>query len=58
MASKPIVIKKTPGGVSYEPSDFAKRHGIRLEDAQRILALHKGDHDSSNRAAHNLKGLN
>ena len=58
MASKPTDFKKTPGSVSYEPFDFAKRHGILLEDAQRILALHKGDHDSSNRSAHNLKDLN
>ena len=58
MRSKPIVLKKTRESVSYEPSQFAERHGIRLEDAQRILALHKGDHDSSNRAAHNLNGLN
>lgn len=50
--------RKPQESISYEPSDFAKRHGIHLEDARRILALHKGDHDSSNRAAHNLNGLN
>ena len=37
---------------------FAARHGIGIEDAKRILALHKGDRDSSNRAAHKIKGLN
>ena len=58
MTSTPTNLKKTQKSVSYEPTAFAKRHGIRLEDAQRILSLHKGDHDSSNRAAHNLNGLN
>lgn len=58
MASTPNSSKKTQKGISYEPAAFAKRHGIRLEDAKRILALHKDDHDSSNRAAHNLNGLN
>lgn len=58
MPSTPVRKQKPTQNVSYEPSQFAERHGIRLEDAQRILALHKGDHDSSNRAAHNLNGLN
>jgi hypothetical protein len=42
----------------YEPARFAKRHGIGLEDARRILALHRGDRDSCNRAAHNLNDRN
>jgi hypothetical protein len=58
MKSKPTFIRKQQENLSYEPSEFAKRHGIHLDDARRILALHKGDHDSSNRAAHNLNGLN
>lgn len=58
MTSTRTILKKQQTNVSYEPTDFAKRHGIHVEDARRILALHKGDHDSSNRAAHNLNGMN
>ncbi|WP_320203260.1 hypothetical protein [Agrobacterium rosae] len=58
MASKSAVAKKMRESISYEPQEFALRHGIHLEDARRILTLHKDDRDSSNRAAHNLNGLN
>ncbi|MGO4568321.1 hypothetical protein AB4Z52_25510 [Rhizobium sp. 2YAF20] len=50
--------KKMPPTDPYQPAGFAARHGIGIEDAKRILALHKGDRDSSNRAAHKIKGLN
>jgi hypothetical protein len=50
--------KKSPPNDPYEPAGFAARHGIGIEDARRILTLHKGDRDSSNRAAHKIKGLN
>ncbi|MDO9416102.1 hypothetical protein [Pararhizobium sp.] len=54
---KPVT-KKPPENDPYDPARFSERHGIRLEDAKRILILHRGDRDSCDRAAHNLNGLN
>ncbi|MBY5644317.1 hypothetical protein HFO46_22735 [Rhizobium leguminosarum] len=39
----------------YDVDYFAKKHGISLKDAARIINLHRSDRDSSDRAAYHLK---
>ncbi|MBY5848056.1 hypothetical protein E0H46_37685 [Rhizobium leguminosarum bv. viciae] len=40
---------------AYDVEYFAKKHGISLKDAARIINLHRSDRDSSDRAAYHLK---
>ncbi|RDJ03900.1 hypothetical protein [Rhizobium grahamii] len=39
----------------YHVGYFANKHGISVEDARRIINLHRSDRDSSDRAAYHLK---
>jgi hypothetical protein len=41
---------------AYDVEYFAKKHGLKRSDAVRIINLHRDDRDSSDRAAHRLKG--
>jgi hypothetical protein len=43
------------GSDPYDVEYFAKKHGISIKDAFRIINLHRSDRDSSDRAAYQLK---
>jgi len=40
----------SPGG-SYDATYFAKKHGLSLKDALRIIKTHRSDRDAADRAA-------
>jgi hypothetical protein len=44
-----------PARDPYEVSPFAKKHGIAIADAKRIINQHGSDRDSCDKAANRLK---
>ncbi|WP_259671267.1 hypothetical protein [Rhizobium sp. NZLR11] len=52
-----LIVQETRKKVSdpYDVAYFAKKHGISIADAARIINLHRSDRDSADRAAYHLK---
>ncbi|WP_246762930.1 hypothetical protein [Rhizobium sp. NZLR1] len=52
-----LIVQETRKKVSdpYDVAYFAKKHGISITDAGRIINLHRSDRDSADRAAYHLK---
>lgn len=49
---KPSVEKKPLShGGSYDVAYFAKKHGLSMKDAQRLIKAHGSDRDAADRAA-------
>ncbi|WP_428412259.1 DUF3606 domain-containing protein [Pararhizobium sp.] len=42
-------------GEKYEVSYFAKKHGLDMKDARRIIEAHGPDRDAADKAAHRFK---
>lgn len=42
-------------GEKYEVAYFAKKHGLELKDAKRIIDAHGPDRDAADRAANRFK---
>ena len=47
--------KLVAGGEKYEVSYFAKKHGLEMKDAKRIIEAHGPDRDAADRAANRFK---
>jgi hypothetical protein len=47
--------KLVAGGEKYEVSYFAKKHGLELKDAKRIIDAHGPDRDAADKAAQRFK---
>lgn len=50
-AKIPLEKKSVSPGGSYDVAYFAKKHGLSLKDALRIIKAHASDRDSADRAA-------
>lgn len=47
--------KLVAGGEKYEVAYFAKKHGLELKDARRIIDTHGPDRDAADKAAQRFK---
>jgi hypothetical protein len=50
-AKIPLEKKSVSPGGTYDAAYFAKKHGLSLKDALRIIKTHGSDRDAADRAA-------
>ncbi|URK86127.1 DUF3606 domain-containing protein (plasmid) [Rhizobium sp. RCAM05350] len=47
--------KMVAGGQKYEVAYFARKHGLEMQDAKRIIEAHGPDRDAADKAANRFK---
>ncbi len=50
-AKTPLETKAVSYGGSYDVAYFAKKHGLSMKDALRLIKTHGSDRDAADRAA-------
>ena len=50
-AKIPLETKSVSHGGSYDVAYFAKKHGLSIKDAVRLIKAHGSDRDAADRAA-------